>query len=94
MDTRRNVERWPQVLGALLLMSAAIAAGAYYYFNRTDSPDAASREPPNPDFTTAPAGGVKVELPATPMTSTPDTAPLANDVVSGNAPASPEPPQT
>lgn len=94
MNTRWNAASWPQIMGTIVLMSAVIAAGAYFYVNQRNEEDTVSREPPNPDFTTAPEGGVKVELPTTPMTGRPAAAPVANENASGTAPASPKPAQT
>ncbi|OYU74402.1 MAG: hypothetical protein CFE32_17880, partial [Alphaproteobacteria bacterium PA3] len=55
-------------LAFIVLASAAVVAGAYYYFDRI-RPDREQVPPrPNPDFTTAPEGGVKVDLPETPLT--------------------------
>lgn len=87
MNTRRNAASWPQILGTIVLLSAAIAAGAYYFVNQKDGKDAVSREPPSPDFTTAPEGGVKVELPTTPMTNSPAAVPLSDEAAPSPAPA-------
>lgn len=64
-------------LAFIVLASAATVAGAYYYFDRI-RPDREQMPPrPNPDFTTAPEGGVKVDLPETPMTNVPSAPPVA-----------------
>lgn len=64
-------------LALIVLASAAAVAGAYYYFDRI-RPDREQAPPrPNPDFTTAPEGGVKVDLPETPMTNVPSAPPVA-----------------
>ncbi|MCU0946927.1 MAG: hypothetical protein MUF47_01560 [Porphyrobacter sp.] len=89
MNMRRNAERWPQVLGAVLLTSAAIAAGAYYYFQQTNGKVPTSPGQPNPDFTTAPEGGVKVNLPTTPMTNAPAAAPASSQTDTATVPALP-----
>lgn len=63
----------------VFLASAAVVAGAYYYFDRI-RPDREQVPPrPNPDFTTAPEGGVKVNLPETPMTNVPSAPPVAEE---------------
>lgn len=66
-------------LAFIVLASAAVVAGAYYYFDRI-RPDREQVPPrPNPDFTTAPEGGVKVDLPETPMTNVPSAPPVAEN---------------
>ncbi len=66
-------------LAVIVLASAAILAGAYYYVGklRLDREQVPPR--PNPDFTTAPEGGVKVDLPETPMTNVPSAPPVAEE---------------
>lgn len=66
-------------LAFIVLASAAVVAGAYCYFDRI-RPDREEVPPrPNPDFTTAPEGGVKVDLPETPMTNVPSAPPIAEE---------------
>lgn len=75
-------------IAVVVLASAAILAGAYYYFDRA-RPDRENLPPrPNPDFTTAPEGGVKVNLPETPMTNVPSAPPVAGAQQPGEAEAS------
>jgi hypothetical protein len=74
-------------LAFIVLGSAAIIAGAYYYFDRIRSEREQIPPRPNPAFTTAPEGGVKVDLPETPMTNVPSAPPIAEENKSG-APAS------
>ncbi|MCZ8370787.1 MAG: hypothetical protein O9293_12610 [Porphyrobacter sp.] len=74
-----KTKRVTRNLAFIGLASAAVVAGAYYYFDRIrpDREQVPSR--PNPDLTTAPTGGVKVDLPETPMTNVPSAPPVAED---------------
>lgn len=66
-------------LAFIVLASAAIVAGAYYYIGRIRPDDEQLPPRPNSDFTIAPEGGVKVNLPETPMTNVPSAPPLAEE---------------
>lgn len=64
-------------LAFIVLVSAAAVAGAYYYFDRIRPDREQMPTRPNPDFTTAPEGGAKVDLPEAPMTNVPLAPPVA-----------------
>lgn len=76
MDNESDREsRWTMTI-VLALIGTAIAAGAYYWFEQIRAEREAPPRP-SPEWTTAPEGGVEVDLPETPMTNVPPPAPGA-----------------
>jgi hypothetical protein len=60
----------------LALAGLAVAVGAWYYFNEMRSiREMPPPPPPSTEWTTAPEGGVEVDLPETPMTNVPPPSP-------------------
>ncbi|WP_324827712.1 hypothetical protein [Qipengyuania zhejiangensis] len=58
---------------ALLIIAVAVAAGVYFYFERTRVAEPQVATPPSTEWTAKPEGGVEVTLPETPMTNVPIT---------------------
>lgn len=63
--------RTTTTLLVLLIAGIAVAIGAYYYFAQTRAAPEVPPTPPSTEWTTAPEGGVAVDLPQTTMTNTP-----------------------
>lgn len=71
----KRATTWTVIIIAII----AIAAAGYYYFDEMDDERAAPAPPPSTEWTTAPEGGLDVELPQAPMTNVPPETPSAED---------------
>lgn len=68
MDYKGRGRRTATIL--LLIVGIVVAVGAYYWFAQLRT-ERVEPTRPDPEWTTAPEGGVKVNLPETPMTNVP-----------------------
>ncbi len=76
MDKQSGLGRPLKGTILIALAGAGVAAGIWYYLGQTrGGRDTAEAPPPSTEWTSAPEGGVDVELPETPMTNAPAPAP-------------------
>jgi len=79
MNSGKTGSSRPTVLIALVLIGVAVAAGGYYFFELMRKDRDPPTQPPSSEWTTAPEGGVEVNLPETQMTNVPVAPPIAEE---------------
>jgi hypothetical protein len=94
MNYENTKSRRSVAMIAIGLIGIVITIGGLYFFDQIRTNRQAS-VPPNPEWTTAPKGGVDVNLPETPITIVPVAPPVMQDEVqaTGTDKRASQPPQ-